>query len=1022
MNHDVPIESLIDHIKTSMDVDPWAKEMSEDFLKKFIPVKAIEKRAFISKLSGTQKSRIKGVIFNNELVQIGDSAFEGCTKIATIDFGGNNSHIVEIGNKAFYCGENKAYTGSLVMPSTLLFIGQYAFANFLQAKSLTLNNGLLLIGKAAFENLGKSVNDGAYLGKLDLILPNTLRDGFVYRLHPDGGDYTYCQSVGEAAFRNCKLIRTVTMQEYNGGVDGNSTSNNDNRMISFGHKVFADCTNLLRFTGSRRMMCLGTAMFMNCKYLKEVFLSTAFASKVGIDSFVWGCNDNQSIFFEGSDEDVEDFKDTIVYVEGAQAPSRKTRQQQYYVWNSDPKTYQNEYVTSANTDLYVPHTSGKVDDFTIDHIYGRLVVPTYFNVTYYNSGVMKYYDLSTNTLGDSPTDNYENCIALLNKSGNYIVTKCYASNNNGSIDLTSINLNITTIGSCAFSTLSSGNTASKVILPRTVTTIRDRAFYSIGEDGINTITYKDQNGVEAVDTAQSPTTNICILPPSMTRIEDFAFYNNDFEKVVLPEDLSMIGNTAFTCSNGANSSIRSFEGLGNSSAFTYVNDGVYDKDTKTLLYYAANGTGTLDLSSEDILAIGPRALAATKYSSFVMPDNSISKIFGGAFANNKNVTQISGLEDLEYIGYVPDTPEMWDTSIDPNTYDWDANFTVFNLPAKDFAENFTYSWYQVNKSRNAGGNLGVYKGNFALRQHFYRWLASFGAFAYCSNLETFDFTPFISSLKKIGYGAFEGCSKLKNTTNGGSYTYYKYYEGLTQANIGDKITNNDSVLANNTTKITNGTGVVDLSNAKQLQCIEREAFRDCSLLKYFHLPILTEFDNSKTDQADFYLGFNYWDKGSWYDLATDKNKTKCLKGRPFEGTGVANGAILIGETARYANVFGDKYFQPQVKINVDLSTVDLNHPNNGYPGQTDDKIYKVDNYDEIAYNLQRYTPDFYPSTSTYFYISQDVNDFDTYNFSADTISSHLDDIKHWIYYGDPANHQYILFDTASQVKTYLGIQ
>ena len=43
MNHDVPIESLIDHIKTSLDVDPWAKEMSEDFLKKFIPVKAIEK-------------------------------------------------------------------------------------------------------------------------------------------------------------------------------------------------------------------------------------------------------------------------------------------------------------------------------------------------------------------------------------------------------------------------------------------------------------------------------------------------------------------------------------------------------------------------------------------------------------------------------------------------------------------------------------------------------------------------------------------------------------------------------------------------------------------------------------------------------------------------------------------------------------------------------------------------------------------------------------------------------------------
>ena len=30
--HKVPIRSLIDHIKTAQDVDPWAKEMAEDLL------------------------------------------------------------------------------------------------------------------------------------------------------------------------------------------------------------------------------------------------------------------------------------------------------------------------------------------------------------------------------------------------------------------------------------------------------------------------------------------------------------------------------------------------------------------------------------------------------------------------------------------------------------------------------------------------------------------------------------------------------------------------------------------------------------------------------------------------------------------------------------------------------------------------------------------------------------------------------------------------------------------------------
>ena len=29
----VPVQSLIDHIKTAIDVDPWAKEMAEDLLK-----------------------------------------------------------------------------------------------------------------------------------------------------------------------------------------------------------------------------------------------------------------------------------------------------------------------------------------------------------------------------------------------------------------------------------------------------------------------------------------------------------------------------------------------------------------------------------------------------------------------------------------------------------------------------------------------------------------------------------------------------------------------------------------------------------------------------------------------------------------------------------------------------------------------------------------------------------------------------------------------------------------------------
>ncbi len=33
MSHNVPVQSLIDHIKTAIDVDPWAIEMMENLLK-----------------------------------------------------------------------------------------------------------------------------------------------------------------------------------------------------------------------------------------------------------------------------------------------------------------------------------------------------------------------------------------------------------------------------------------------------------------------------------------------------------------------------------------------------------------------------------------------------------------------------------------------------------------------------------------------------------------------------------------------------------------------------------------------------------------------------------------------------------------------------------------------------------------------------------------------------------------------------------------------------------------------------
>ena len=42
--HKVPVQSLIDHIKTAVDVDPWAKEMAEELLKEQEPKQIVRKQ------------------------------------------------------------------------------------------------------------------------------------------------------------------------------------------------------------------------------------------------------------------------------------------------------------------------------------------------------------------------------------------------------------------------------------------------------------------------------------------------------------------------------------------------------------------------------------------------------------------------------------------------------------------------------------------------------------------------------------------------------------------------------------------------------------------------------------------------------------------------------------------------------------------------------------------------------------------------------------------------------------------
>lgn len=988
------------------------------------PVKVIAEQAFYREVNNNET--LKGVVFNSNLVQICHDAFKACKELQTIDFSAC-VNLKEIGHNAFHpnTGSNTKFTGTLSLPNSLMFIGKSAFYNFTKATSLQLcdysdpNNhpNLRIIGDNAFQNFGCNVND-SYKGTIDLVLPNRMSDGDIWKFKPNGmtGDIAGC--VGDYAFANCPLLRTVELEPASAtaindpiskpnaqALTGKGATATDSPRIGLGTGAFSSCSYLIRFKGSKKLLRLGENLFGKCPKLKEIFLST-FLNANEADIMPWGYGEGHSIFYNQSNSDSGsnacEFRDLVVYVDGNDAPVRKQRQQKYYTWNTDPKTYENEYTESSDQAHIWGHywNEGSADNcgrFQNDTIIGRLVVPTYFNVDFHTQGAVKYINTSTGQVSNSPSSDYSNCAAAIKKDNNdttYIITKCYASNQN-SLDLTTWNLdaNITMLGSCSFATLNAGDVTRKIILPSSLAMIRDRAFLSVKVDGtygINIVTYKDNNG-EVVDTGANPKTNVCFLPPSVTRIEEYSFFNNNFEKVLLPENLNMLGNTAFTGSMGKEATIEIFGGLGTSSCFRYSGNGIYDNSSNTLLYYAAKGSGTLDLSNETIAAIGARALANTSYSSIILP-SSTTMVYGGAFEGNSSVTEISGLSGLKYIAAKPD-------SNDTDVWNSDANFNIYDLPPKDFAKLYDFNPTYIDTNGGSGGNKGVGSGNFANRTFFYKWLNSFGAFANCSSLETFDITSCKTTLKKIGYGAFEGCSSLSSMTDGSAtYTYYRYndFTGLTKDNVGD-------ILANpNSTKITRTTGVCDLSGFTNLTSIGRVAFKGCSSLEYFHLPI-----HSANSQANFYLGFDIQDIGSWYNYASNKNSginSDANNIGIFDGTLAAStGAVLVGETIQYAKS-GGKNYQAQTKKVT----------------QVENTSAFVDEFDKTLYNVDRYQSNasILPSGHTYYYVHENSTTTADLKTGSDLNSTSY---KYWIQIGNASDHNYLLFDKGSEVKTYLKI-
>ena len=828
-------------------------------------VKVINASAFVN------HTELQHIVFNEDLVQIQHWAFNGCTNIASLNFNACQQ-LKEISFEVFQKignttatqdkppANNQVYNTiltNITLPNCLEYIGDAAFYNFPNLETLSFKTNantsasLKMIGDYAFAVFRDTNSYQTHTNYVSVELPNTLNDIYASSAnyyHPYqpwlGGKSNGAVSgrkertaIGRYVFDNADYLGTVTMEKNTSAQESDST-----HKTSFASNVFVRCNNLVRFESNKKLYLIGADSFKSVTSLREIFLHTELSSDANSTyDFPWGISDIDNKFQANP---LSGVTDAVIYLSGSAAPKKLGDPDQYssvgYMWNSEQDvTFPNELQNKSD----------------LGESNNRSHIPTFYNIHWDTGGdEVKYWKPGTT---NSPTNTYldgmpknssdykSGIISIVKGSnGKYTVAKYFTdgggSHTNNTINLTQLDIasSIDTIGEYAFAAVKS-NRGYYFVLPSGVTKIGDRAFYRKETQPVRIVTYSNSDYANAVvpNSTQYPSANYstlasiitkcnsttgnpgyCCLPPSVTKIERDAFYNNTFTSVSIGGGLEFLGSSAFLTYQWVGKIAQLTFSPSTGSEFGYANSGIYyvgDANKKALLYQPSGVSGSFTVAN-GTKAIGFRAVANTAYTGVVLP-SGLTTIYGGAFQKSAALASVTGdgLSTLQYISARSEN-ELFDSTARTLLELYDSTYNT--LPF-DYYDNSDFSGNRtevLNKIYNRAIN---------------------SAFKSCSALATIDFTA-MTSLKSIGPEAFNGCSSLSNMADSAAYNFKRIDSDGTITNV----------------DLNKTTGVLDLSGCSQLRVMDKSCFNGCSTINYAILPNTTG-SNHKTESS-FYFGKN----------------------------------------------------------------------------------------------------------------------------------------------------------------------
>ncbi len=882
---------------------------SVTFDNKEYPLKVIKKETFAN-----QGDYINSVKFSDGLVQICRRAFYKCNAITSLDFS-TCTTLKEISNGIFAdrSAESTKMENitSLALPNSLEYLGKYAFFNFLAVGSLSFKandpdepSQLKVLGGYCFSNIGGNLGSA----EIDVALPCSLSDDDAKKANinkEESSNYNTSNwaAVGPYAFgsrtgnnsnsaTSRTAVRVVTMDDPTPEQLADNTYT-----CSISPNAFNRSWFMTKFVASENLCLVGCDSFKNCEQLREIFFTTrkaaAFVSRTG-NQYPWGAFKTNTNADAGSKPETSILgasatvkRDLVIYVDGP-APGK-----------IDDDTYLDSQVNGVDVHKWNTDTSQAITSYNVslglDSKQTRTIIPTFYNVDFSKTiywkpkakanGAQRAASFIDNEHLPAYVNNYnDGVIVFVEQNGKYTVSKYYCDSAhqpfNNEVDLSNvvfdnftqdvttddinISANLTKIGMCAFATSSGANQTPGLYfkLPNTIQEIGERAFFRFGNGandvtnkGVRVVSFVSGNGVEAPENVTYSTSlkpGYCMLPSGVTSIGLDAFFNNNFASVALGGSITHFGAGAFYTGakleklnnidnqpTAARSALTTITMTANSD-FETTNNGVYyigNSSKKTLLYQAQGVPGTLTIAS-GTKAIGMYACSSTSYSTINL-NSELTHIYGMAFQNNLALTTVTGGAGVQYISAIAKNDEIWDSSLpfENTDYPMRMNELVRNI-----------------NSRNS-------------------------AFRSCRNLVTMNFKV-MTSLKKIGAGAFRECINLEEMTGGENYKYYKY-DGSSETLVADT-----------------HSGVLDLSGATGLKAIHGGAFINCPKIKYLHLP---------NTNGTIYVGVAKENETSDQSLVNgaiinDKNNVRVLIGDKINKAGRGFDTTFSGVKDHYSDV------------------------------------------------------------------------------------------------------------------------